>query len=449
MGHRRHSGGGKGRRSSAAAASPFPFPIAGRALVDSASSSIEPERETRALAPFIVNAATLETLYGWGSWWELGPGEAAVLGLDSVWRCVTLIADAIAGRRWSEWRGDEELVPSRIVRRPAARITRRQWTWKVAASLVLYTRAPLWMVGGVDDEGVPGSLLPLPPDAVMPKGPVDPFGIREPARFTIGDVEVSAEELLIIRRAELPSIPPHQASLLLLARKLFGQAIASDTGATRYWESGGAPVAVLSSDQPLTTPQAEEIASRWQSRRAMGPDYPAVLGRGATAQPWGADPTRESAVEARAAIVAGVGRLFGVPPRLLNAPTSDPMTYATTEADSLDLIRFTLSGYRDPIADAISDLLPGDPILGRRCEIELDELTRAEQESRFRSWAIALGSKFMSVDEVRAQEHLGPMPESAATSPASGPAAAPAPPVVSVGADAAAARPGASEEVIA
>ncbi len=418
VGRKRAKGSGdKGRRRDSGAAP------------SSSSTEIQPAR--RALQPVVIDASTLET---WsGSHWGLGWGESAALGLSSVWRAVTVLADAVAGRQWSEWRGNQRLEPSRLVRRPAARLTRRQWTWRVVASLALYNQAPCWMIGGTDDEGVPWSLFPIPPDAVQPREPIDELGIRPVASYNIGREQVSADELVIIRRAELPSIAPHHAALLRLARRVFAQAIAADVGATHYWQNGGSPTVVLTSDQELTRDQADAIGDRWiESRSSAGPGRPAVLGKGAHAEAFGSDPTKESSVEARRELVADVGRLFGLPTRLMNAPTGDSRTYATTEADSLDLIRYTLGGYADPIADAISDLLPGDPILGRRCQIDLDELTVPELGARIGAYVEAVGAKLMTIDEARAALHLPPMPAAEGSadpvpSPVAGSAELPAP----------------------
>lgn len=385
---------------------------------------------SRAFAGYSVDAATLE---GWYS--PLSPSEAMALGLSSVWRCVTLLADAIAGRRWREVRGTDELPPSRIVRRPAASMTRRAWTWRVVATLALYNRAPLWMVGGVDDEGVPGSLLPIPPDQVTPAPPIDELGIRRPTAYMIGRERVSAEELVIIERAPLPTIAPHHASLLWLARRVFGSAIAADQGSTLYWTSGGAPTTVLTTDQELDKAQADAIATRWMEKRGLGPHYPAVLGKGAHAEAYGADPTRDASVEARRELVADVARLFGLPTRLVNAPAGDSRTYATTEADGLDLVRYTLDGFAGPIADAISELLPGDYLVGRHVEIDLSDLTRAEQEARYRAWGLALApaTAWMRPSEVRVAEGLAPddeLDELWLESIRAGAAPAPAPTVV-------------------
>jgi phage portal protein BeeE len=89
-------------------------------------------------------------------------------------------------------------------------------------------------------------------------------------------------------------------------------------------------------------------------------------------------------------------------------PVGQSQTYANLNDEALSLERFTLSGFVDPIQDAISELLPGE----REMQIDMTALTRAGQESRFRSWQIATGGKaWMDVAEVRALEGLPPNPD--------------------------------------
>jgi HK97 family phage portal protein len=335
--------------------------------------------------------------------------EAA--GVSAVRRCVTLIANAIAGQRWSEWEGEPATrlpVLSRICRRPAAVMTRREWVWRCIAQMALTDISYIYMVGGVDDEGVPGSLLPLPKEAISPAGYADPWGIFPPTTYSITGISgtVSGEAVIPMRSAFWPGVPPHLQGILQMARNSLMQAWASDAYASRYWQAGGTPVTQITTEQALDDTQAAGLASRWRDRRSMGPDYPAVLGHGAHADPWGADVSGQLATEARRDIAAEVANLFGVASHYVNVnPPGSSMTYSNVQDEALSLDRFTLSGFYDPIQDLISDLLPEE----RFMLIDMTRLTRASQESRFRAWAIATGNKpWMVASEVRVEEGLAP-----------------------------------------
>ena len=357
----------------------------------------------------VLTGATVSSLALPSMAYPLTVIEAA--GISAVRRCVTLIANAIAGQRWTEWEGEPASrlpVVSRIVRRPAAAMTRREWVWRVVASMALNDISYIYMVGGVDDEGVPGSLLPLPKEACSPAGLVDPWGVFPPTQYSISGIggTVSGEAIIPVRSAFWPGVPPHLVGILQMARNSLMSAWASDAYVSRYWQAGGTPVTQITTEQELDNSQAEVIAGRWRDRRSKGPDYPAVLGKGAHADPWGADVSGQLAVEARRDIAAEVANLFGVSTHYVNVnPPGSSMTYSNVQDEALSLDRFTLSGFYDPIQDVISDLLPDE----RFMLIDMTRLTRAAQESRFRAWAIATGNKpWMTASEVRIEEGLAP-----------------------------------------
>ena len=333
--------------------------------------------------------------------------EAA--GVAAVRRCVSLIANAIAGQPWTEWDGREQVEPvSRLVKRPAAMFSRREWVWRCVSQMALQDIAYLRMVGGVDDEGIPGSLIPLPTEAISPAGYIDPFGIFPPTQYSISGVPgvVSGEEVIPMRSSFWPGVPLHLQGILKMARNTMMQAWASDAYGAKYWQAGGSPTTQISTEQELSDPQADGIGRRYRDRRALGPDFPLVLGKGAKAMPWGADIANAVAIEARREIVVEIANLFGVPARYVNVvPTGNSMTYANLNDEALSLERFTLSGFVDPIQDVVSDLLPEE----RFMLIDMTRLTRASQEARFRAWAIATGNKaWMQPSEVRAEEGMAP-----------------------------------------
>jgi phage portal protein BeeE len=345
------------------------------------------------------------------------------LGLSAVWRCVTLISDAIADMPWREWTGPEsapiELEPSRLVRRPMEGMTRREWTFRVVATEALYNAAHLLHTGGNDSHGVPWSLLPIPPAAIFPLTPPDPWGLMPATLYQVGYMDVPVDQLTIIRRAPFPGLTDQTAGILAVARAQFQAYLASDTHLARYWVNGGPSVTQITSDQVLAPGEAEDIAQRWVDRRSLGADFPIVLGHGFAAAPFGADPTTESAVEARREIVADVGRYFGVPSRILNAPAGDSETYANVENDATDLWRYTLRGYAGPVEDAISELLPGDYIGGRRMRLDPSQYLQGDLASRAAANAQLVAAGILTVDEARARGFgLGPMGGSPVSAPA-------------------------------
>ena len=345
---------------------------------------------------------------------QLTTVEAA--GLSAVRRCVSVIANAVAGRTWQEWDGTRRLDASRLVLRPAAGMTRREWAWRVVVGPSPSTTWPTstWSAG-LTMRGVP-RIRGRSESGPGPHRPGRPLGHHPAPRIpTVRDGgDDPAEAIIRVRGAIWPGVPPHLQGILAMARASMGMAGASEAYAAKYWAAGGTPVTQITTDQELSDPQAESIALRWQARRSLGPDFPAVMGKGAHADPFGADPTTQTAVEARRDIQTDVARHFGVPAHLamVQTPAGSGMTYTNVELEGLSLDRYTLGGYVDPIQDAISDLLPGGWQGGRRMVIDMAALTRADQLTRHQAWAIALGGKtspgWMTQPEVREAEGLPP-----------------------------------------
>jgi len=208
-----------------------------------------------------------------------------------------------------------------------------------------------------------------------------------------------------------------------LARATFAAAIAAENYASRYWQGGGSPTGYLTTDANLPDTVAQTLADRWAEKRRLGPDHPPVMSGGLKYEDSGIDPTTASAVEARRELVADVARYFGIPTRIVNAPTGDSETYHTSEAGNQDLVRYTLQNYIGAIQDAISDQLPG----GRRMVMDVEPLTRGVQLNRYQAYQYALGSKaWLLPEDVRDMEGLPPVEDPAALNP---PAPAPVAPV--------------------
>lgn len=334
------------------------------------------------------------------------------LGLSSVWRCLDILANGISQLTWREVRGTLDLPPSRIVQRPQADRTRREWTSLVVSTLALYDVCYLLKVDGDDFEGVPNALWPVDPRIVSPKIRYDTPDIVSllPAdTYYVGQEEVPRDRLVILHRSPQPGIEDNVGGVIRLARITFATAIAAEAYASRYWQGGGTPNTVLETDATLPTEgdsSAERISERWATRRAKGPDYAPVLSGGLKAKEFGADPTTESAVEARRELVADIARYFGVPTRIVNAPTGDSETYSSSESANLDLVRFTLNNYIGAIQDAISDLLPG----GRRMVMDTTPLTHGPALARAQAYQLATGGKaWMLPEDVRDELGLPPV----------------------------------------
>ena len=248
-----------------------------------------------------------------------GVTATTALGLSSVWRCLQVLSNGVQQLEWRESRGTLDTLPlSRLVRRPQADRTRREWTSIVVNTLALYQVCYLLRLGE-DAEGVPQSLYYLAPPLVQPATPIDLYGLLPISEYWVAGRRVSADRLHIIRTGLLPGIPDHLGGLIDMARVTFAAAISSENYASRFWQGGASPVTKIKTDQALTPTQADELRNEWDTKQQLGRST-AVFGLGADANPFGADITQAAAVEARRELVADIARYFGVPTRLRQRP---------------------------------------------------------------------------------------------------------------------------------
>jgi HK97 family phage portal protein len=338
-----------------------------------------------------------------------GVTGTTALGISAVWRSLDILANGVSQLEWKEVRGDPQgglpLPLSRICQRPQSWRTRREWTSLIVSTLALYDVAYLLKVGGEDYEGVPMGLWPIDPQQVMPTTS-DLFQLVPAQEFYIGNQKIKRDQLVILHRSPQPGISDALGGVIRIARASFSAAIGAENYASRYWQAGGAPTVVLETDANLDQTKADDLSDRWSTKKAKGPDHAPVMSSGIKVRNFGADITAESAVEARKELVADVGRYFGIPTRILNAPTGDSETYSSTEAANGDLVRYTLQNYIGAIEDGISDQLPR----GRRMFMDVGRLTAGTQVAQSQAFQLATGGKaWMTPDEVRDRIGLPPV----------------------------------------
>lgn len=333
-----------------------------------------------------------------------GVTTTSMLGLSAVWRSLDILSNGVAQCDWVEKRAGLDLPSSRLVRRPQAERTRREWTSLIVSTLALYDVAYCLKTPSRDAEGVPLGLLYLQPAIVQPILQ-DTFQILPPDEYWVLGRRVSKDDLVILHRSPQPGIWDGLGGVLQVARTMFAGALAAEGYASRYWQAGGSPQGYLTTDANLPDTVSEQMSDRWREKRAMGPDFWPVLSGGLHAEQTGADPTNIAAVEARKQQVADIGRFFGIPTHVLNAPAGDTETYSSTEASNQDLVKYTFSNYIHAIEDAITDQLPG----GRYMQMNTWPLSAGTMLATAQSFQLATGGKaWMSPEDVRDQLGLPP-----------------------------------------
>jgi phage portal protein BeeE len=338
--------------------------------------------------------------------------ETIALAVDTVYACCRIIADGVSSAVWSERRGNLTIPASRIVRRPAAGMTRREWLWAVAAAMALYSFCPLEAVGGDDSEGVPMSLVPRSPAKLR----------TDPTRGLMYDGRpVNEADWRIVRRTVWPSLGAAESAVIKLARDLIAEAGSMDAYSLDFWQNGGAPLTLLRTDQELFGSQGADARTAYREAREAGPSYPLVLGKGFDVKGFGVDiaEAQGTTADQRASLVASLARYWGVPPTFVNAPVlSGTMVYQTVADAGSYLVSYTLEPYAQAIADVLSEALPADYVSGRHVDLALDHLSRPSPGARASYYETMTRIGAMSIAEVRDAEGLAPVEAAPAPQPA-------------------------------
>lgn len=175
--------------------------------------------------------------------------------------------------------------------------------------------------------------------------------------------------------------------------------------AANWFDKGGQPNGILKTDQVLNPEQANAYKTRF-NESAGAKNGVAVLGNGMSYQPIFLSPKDVQFIEAQQFSVTSIARMFGTPASLmLAAVEGNSQTYANVEQDWLAYVRFSLMGYLTEIEEAISSLLPGR----QQARFNVETLLRADTTSRYQSYKTAAEAGFLTLDEIRAIEHLSPL----------------------------------------
>jgi phage portal protein BeeE len=328
--------------------------------------------------------------------WVINVSEQTALGLDVVQECVQIIADAVAGADVGQWNGTTRIdPPSGFTLRPDVDMTRHDFLWLFAANLALY-RAAYLEEASVGGQVVGGRLHCI---ATVTRVGSDLY---------VGGQRIS-NRMKLVRQSVWPTLDPDTGSTLSLAREVFAGAMAANAYASDFWQSGGAPVVYIKTDQELIGDQADNLRTEYVTKRTENPGSPAVFGKGGDLKAFGADLGTEGANSGADKLRASIARYFKMPPSAVNVLSeAGPLTYVTEEQEGIKLVKYTIQPYCDVIGEALSAYLPGDYLLGDRIVIDPMKLTRASQLTRYQAWESALRARWLTKEEVRAQEGYSP-----------------------------------------
>jgi HK97 family phage portal protein len=327
----------------------------------------------------------------------LTPRES--MSLVGVYRAVSILTTAAKQLPMGVWRGGVEIDTPSLIKQPALNGNRTVFIEQTLTSLALHGNA-YWRIHRPTPNEPIAELEVLNPDWMS----IELNDAGKLKNYKYGDKTLQPWQVKHLSLLRIPGTPyglgPVQA-----ARASIRGAADLRNYSTNWFREGGTPNGILKTDHTLTEEQAAVYKERFEATQAAGRGV-AVLGQGTTYQPIMLTPADAQFLESQQFTRSEIALLFGVPASFMLADGGNSMTYQNVQQTDLAFLKYTLTQYLEEIEQAFSDLLPR----GQEARFIVEGFLRADRETRFAGHAVALSSKFMTVNEIREIEGLPPLP---------------------------------------
>lgn len=349
-----------------------------------------------------------------GAYFPTDSGETVntdtAMRLASVFACVNLLTDFVAPLPWHAYRrtpdGRDVLVedpPLLVSPSTELSVTAAAWRAQIMRSLLLRGNA-FGLIKAVGPNGEPTKIQIIHPDyvSVVRLGPMGPFEFR-----VIGEKHElwqAGGDLWHLPAYSVPGTPVG-LSPIDYQREQIGLGLAAESFGAKWFRDGAIPSAVLTTDQALTGEQAADMKSRWNESMHGGRSV-AVLGAGLDYTSVSVAGSESQFIEAAKLNATQIARIFGIPPEMIGADSGSSMTYSNTESLMLRMMAVTGRHWLSLLESGITNLLRTN--LSVRANT--DELLRTDARTRvdIQMNRLRMGSR--SVDEIRAEDNLAPLP---------------------------------------
>jgi HK97 family phage portal protein len=331
--------------------------------------------------------------------------EETSLRLSAVYACVRLISDTISTLPYGQFiRRDGqrfEYVPQDAwVARPSTTMPRTTFWKQVIISLLLDGNA---FVMVTRNRGEIVDLTPLNPIHVNPRRVAG----RKFYEINGGQQILEDDEVLHLTEMLLPG-EVRGVSRIYQAREALGLGLALESFAANFFGNGAYAGGVLEFPDKLSPEQRKEVRDSWNSIH-QGPKRShrvGILWGGGKFNPLTVDPAASQLVDQRKFAVEEIARIFRVPPFMLGVSENAAMAFASIEQQQLFFRQHTIQPYVEMLEDHFAALLENRNTF---IKFNMSSIVRADLASRYSSYNTALLAGFMSVNDVRRLEDLGPV----------------------------------------
>ena len=325
----------------------------------------------------------------------------SALRLSTVWGCVRLLADSVSTLPLHVYRGDDrDPIPAPpLLQRPSADFPElADWLWAVMASLLL--RGNAW--GLITDRSGAG-LLPAQVDLIHPDRVAVTTNGDGRRVIRVNGEEVNPTDLWHLKAFTWPG-QVEGLSPIRYAAEAMGLGIAAEKYGAKFFGDAAIPSGVLTSDQRIGQPEADQLKARWKQAHKNKRDI-AVLGSGARFAPVSIAPNEAQFVEAQKFNVSTICRIYGVPPEAMGGETAGHEAYSSPEMRSTDLLLWSVRPWLYRVERGVSRLLPST----QRARFNAGGMVRATLLDRYRAHELGIKAGWLLRSEVRELEDRPPI----------------------------------------
>lgn len=335
---------------------------------------------------------------------------------SAVLACIRVLAETIAGLPLHLYtRIDDEKMKAKdlplysvLHKRPNGWQTKFEFVEQMVLHLCLYGNAYALIEPG--QRSRVGSLRLLHPanmDVMQDEDDMTlTYTYREPIRST--KVVYRDDQIMHVRWMSVDGIVGMVP--IELGKDAISLARALEQHGSRFWNNNAMPGVVLRTDQALPREVREQLREQWDAQHG-GPrkaGRTAVMSHGLHADTLSASLESNQYAELRTQALLEICRVFNMPPHKVQE--LGRATWGNIESENISFVQTTILPWLKRIEGAIDrDLLPeGEDFFA---EFSVEGLLRGDTATRYNAYQIGINNGWLTPQEVRRLENLGPMPE--------------------------------------
>ena len=292
-----------------------------------------------------------------------------------------------------------------LARRPNSWQTRYEWVEQMCLHLGFYGSAYNLKVPG--DRGSVSELQPLHADCMdRRKSHEDPYVYREPG--TGRQIIYRPDQIMHVRWLSTDGINGEVP--VELGKDAINLARSLEKYASTFYANNAQPGIILHTDQALPREVREQLRDQWNNRHA-GPGkagQTAILSNGLKADTISATNQESQLAELWLQALLAVCRIWRMPPHMVQE--LGRATWGNLASEMVSFEKFTIQPWLRRIEGAIERDIIGDQD-DLYAEFLVEGLLRSDITTRYQAYEVALRNGWMTVEEVRRRENLGPLPQ--------------------------------------